>query len=141
MAMLFHIRHALRYVYAQPVFLEPTTLRLAPRSDPAQQLLHHELRVQPQPSGSSRVLEADGGEALVLWFDPLQHELSIEVEMVVRTTRANPFDWIVTHPPALVLPAAYPSAEARSLLACLAGTPGFRKDVTPLVSTPGGLRT
>ncbi|MCP9889607.1 transglutaminase family protein [Cyanobium sp. Aljojuca 7D2] len=118
--MLFHIRHALRYVYAQPVFLEPTTLRLAPRYDPAQQLLHHELKVQPQPSGSCRVLEADGGEALVLWFDPLQHELNIEVEMVVRTTRANPFDWIVTHPPALVLPAAYPPAEARSLLACLA---------------------
>ena len=120
--MFFHIRHALRYVYAQPVFLEPTTLRLAPRSDPAQQLLHHELRVQPQPSGSTRVLEADGGEALVLWFDPLQQELSLEVEMVVRTTRANPFDWIVTHPPALVLPAAYPPAEARSLLACLAGS-------------------
>ena len=120
--MLFHIRHALRYVYAQPVFLEPTTLRLAPRSDPAQQLLHHALRVQPQPSGSTRVLEADGGEALVLWFDPLQQELSIEVEMVVSTTRANPFDWILTHPPALHLPAAYPPAEARSLQACLAGS-------------------
>lgn len=117
--MFFHIRHALRYVYGQPVFLEPTTLRLAPRSDPAQWLLHHELRVQPQPGGSSRVLEADGGEAVVLWFDPLQQELSIEVEMVVRTTRSNPFDWIVTHPPALVLPAAYPPSEARSLLACL----------------------
>ncbi len=120
--MLFHIRHALQYLYERPVFLEPTTLRLAPRSEPAQQLLHHELRVQPQPSGSSRVLEADGGEAVVLWFNPLQQELGIEVEMVVRTTRVNPFDWIVTHQPALVLPAAYPPAEARSLLACLPGS-------------------
>jgi hypothetical protein len=41
--------------------------------------------------------------------------------MLVRTTRDNPFDWTVTYPPALTLPAAYPCSEARSLLACLAG--------------------
>jgi len=28
--MLFHIRHALHYAYARPVFLEPTTLRPTP---------------------------------------------------------------------------------------------------------------
>lgn len=108
MAMLFQIRHALHYVYERPVFLEPTTLRLTPRSDPAQQLLHYERRLHPQPRGCSRVLEADGGEAVVLWFGPRQQQLSIAVEMVVRTTRHNAFDWIVTHPPALQLPAAYP---------------------------------
>jgi hypothetical protein len=58
------------------------------------------------------VLEADGGEALVRWFDGLQEELSIEVEMVVHTTKENPFGWIVTYPP----------SEANSVLSCLQGS-------------------
>jgi transglutaminase-like putative cysteine protease len=120
--MLFHIRHTLHYAYERPVFLEPTTLRLIPRSDPAQQLLHHQLRIQPDPSGSSRVLEPDGGEAMVLWLSGLQQELRVEAEMVVRTTRDNPFGWIVTHGPAAQLPASYPASESRSLLACLQGS-------------------
>lgn len=120
-AMLFHIRHALHYAYGRPVFLEPSTLRLLPRSDTAQQLLHHQLRIQPDPTGSSRVLEPDGGQAVVLWFAELQQELTIDVEMVVRTTGDNPFDWIVTHDPAARLPASYPPPESRSLLSCLQG--------------------
>jgi len=120
--MLFHIRHALHYAYERPVFLEPTTLRLIPRSDPAQQLLHHQLRIKPDPSGSSRVHEPDGAEAVVLWLSTLQQEFSIEAEMVVRTTRDNPFDWIVTHQQAAQLPASYPPSEARSLLAYLQGS-------------------
>jgi transglutaminase-like putative cysteine protease len=120
--MLFHIRHALRYAYERPVFLEPTILRLTPRSDPAQQLIHHALAISPEPNGSSRVLEADGGEAVVLWFDPLQESLSIEVDMVVRTLRDNPFAWIVTDPRALRLPAAYADNETLSLGPCLQGS-------------------
>ncbi|MEX1317753.1 MAG: transglutaminase family protein [Synechococcaceae cyanobacterium] len=119
--MLFHVRHALRYGYERPVFLEPTTLRLTPRSDPAQRLLHHDIQVTPEPSGSSRVLEPDGGEAVVLWFDALQEALTVEVDMVVHTHRENPFDWIITHPPAQRLPATYPPGEALSLEPCLQG--------------------
>lgn len=119
--MLFHIRHALRYAYERPVFLEPTVLRLIPRSDPAQQLIHHGLSIHPQASGSSRVLEANGSEAVVLWFDALQDSLSIEVDLVVRTLRSNPFDWIVSDPAARRLPATYPADETLSLAPCLAG--------------------
>jgi transglutaminase-like putative cysteine protease len=119
--MLFHIRHALRYAYERPVFLEPTTLRLSPRSGPAQQLIHHALEISPEPNGSCRVLEADGGEAVVLWFTPLQDALHIEVDMVVRTLRHNPYDWIVTDPASQHLPVRYSASEARSLAPCLQG--------------------
>jgi transglutaminase-like putative cysteine protease len=119
--MLFHIRHALRYAYERAVFLEPTILRLSPRSDPAQQVIHHALRISPDAGGSSRVLEASGSEAVVLWFDSPQDTLTIEVDLVVRTLRANPFDWIVTDPAARCLPAAYPASESRSLAPCLSG--------------------
>ncbi|MEB3322229.1 MAG: transglutaminase family protein [Synechococcaceae cyanobacterium] len=118
--MHFHLRHALHYTYERPVFLEPTTLRLLPRQDPAQRTLHHDLRVTAAPSGWSRVLEPDGHEARVLWFDDLREALSIEVDIVVRTLRENPFDWIVTHPPARRLPLAYPPVEAASLAPSLA---------------------
>jgi len=127
-AMLFHIRHALHYSFERPVFLEPTTLRLIPRRDPAQQVVHHKLLV-PQQTGSCHVLEADGGEAVILRFDGLHQELTIEAEMVVRTTRANPFDWVVTYPAALLLPAAYPAAEACSLQGCLQEMPPADEEV------------
>jgi len=117
--MHFYVHHRLRYLYERPVFLEPTTLRLTPRSDPAQRLLQHRLRVSPEPNGSSRILEPDGGEAVVIWFESLQQELSIEAEMVVRTLRENPFEWIVTHLPAQRLPVTYPASEAVSLAPCL----------------------
>ena len=68
------------------------------------------------------MLEADGGEALVRWFDGLQEEFSIEVEMVVHTTKENPFGWIITYPPVLQLPATYPPSEANSVLSCLQGS-------------------
>ncbi|MEX0588298.1 MAG: transglutaminase family protein [Cyanobium sp.] len=117
--MHFHIHHRLRYLYERPVFLEPTTLRLTPRSDPAQRLLQHKLRIRPEPNGISRILEPDGGEAVVIWFESLQQELCIEADMVVHTLRENPFEWIVSHPPAQRLPVAYPANEVVSLGPCL----------------------
>jgi transglutaminase-like putative cysteine protease len=119
--MFFHVRHALHYSYERPVFLEPTTLRLSPRQDPAQQLIHQDLRITDAPSGASAVLEADGGSARVVWFDGLRDSLSIEVDLVVRTLRDNPFDWIVTDRAAQTLPLSYSAAEMASLAGCLAG--------------------
>jgi len=121
--MLFHVRHALHYAYERPVFLEPITLRLTPRHDPSQRLLRHTLQVREDPSGSSRVLEPDGTDARVLWFDDLRDSLSIEVDMVVETLRENPFDWIVTEKAARCLPVSYMEGESASLGPCLGTTP------------------
>lgn len=118
--MLFHIRHHLTYSYGRPVFLEPTTLRLFPRQDGSQRLLRHRLEILPAPAGMSRVLEPDGTDALVSWFADTHSGLTIAMEAVVETLRANPFDWIVTHPGVRHLPATYPEEVARSLAPCLA---------------------
>jgi transglutaminase-like putative cysteine protease len=117
--MLFRIRHVLRYAYERPVFLEPTTLRLTPRQDAMQKVLSHEMRVLPRAAGETRVLEADGNEAVVLWFDEPRDQLTVEVDMEVETLRYNPFDWIVTHGPAMTLPVTYPEMEHRSLAGCV----------------------
>ena len=119
--MLFHIRHQLTYRYERPVFLEPMVLRLTPRQDPSQRLLRRHLSLDAPPAGLSRVLEADGNAVEVAWFDHQRDRLRIELELVVETLRHNPFDWIVTDPPASRLPMAYGPEERHSLAPCLGG--------------------
>ena len=122
--MLFHISHRLTYTYGRPVFLEPMTLRLTPRQDASQRLLHHQLAIAPTPTGLSHVVEPDGTDATVGWFDRTHPVLTIEMEAIVQTLRENPFDWIVTDASARTLPATYSEGEARSLAPCLGVLPG-----------------
>jgi transglutaminase-like putative cysteine protease len=119
--MFFHIVHQLTYTYDRPVFLEPMTLRLTPRQDPTQRLLHHRLTLLPEPAGLSHVVEPDGTDAAVGWFERTHPDLTIQMEAIVQTLRDNPFDWIVTDPGAQSLPASYSESEARSLSPCLGG--------------------
>jgi len=118
--MDFHIEHHLDYRYERPVFLEPFQLRLRPRTDPTQRLLNFNLAVSPDPSGRCLVLDANGNEAIGIWFQELTDHLSLTMEAQVETLRTNPFDWIITHPPTGRLPASYPPEEAESLAPCLA---------------------
>ncbi|MFN9943437.1 MAG: transglutaminase family protein, partial [bacterium] len=83
-----------------------------------QKVLSYEMRVLPRAAGETRVLEADGTEAVVLWFDEPRDQLTVEVDMEVETLRHNPFDWIVTHGPARTLPVTYPVVERRSGAGC-----------------------
>ncbi len=120
-AMRFCIQHSLRYRYAQPVFLEPHTLRLTPRQDPSQRLVKLNLEVQPAASGQSASLDADGNSCVVLWFDDLRSDLDLAVEMEVETLRQNPFDWIITDPSLRQLPVRYTPETAHSLAPFLRG--------------------
>ena len=121
--MLFRIRHSLHYRYDRPVFLEPLTVRLTPRQDLSQRLLHHLLEVEEAPSGRSAGLDADGNASQVLWFDDLRERLDLTVTMEVETLLDNPFDWIITDPAAASLPACYDAATALSLSPFLAREP------------------
>lgn len=116
--MFFHIHHTITYTYGQPVFLEPMTLRLTPRQEASQRLLRHRLAILPTPAGQSQVVEPDGTDATVSWFEHTHGDLTIEMEALVQTLRANPFDWIVTDPAVRSLPATYGDEEAHSLAPC-----------------------
>jgi transglutaminase-like putative cysteine protease len=117
--MLFHISHRLVYTYTPAVFLEPMTLRLTPRQDASQRLLHHQLTLLPAPTGLSHVVEPDGTNATVGWFEHSHQELTIQMEALVETLRDNPFDWIVTDSNVQHLPATYGDSEGQSLTPCL----------------------
>ena len=118
--MLFQIRHSLLYHYGRPVFLEPMTVRLSPRRDVTQRLLAHQLSVQTPASGACEVVEADGNDAWVLWFEAERDQLELVVAMEVETVRTNPFDWILTGAGQQSLPVRYGEAEQLSLAPCLA---------------------
>ena len=121
--MRFRIRHSLHYRFERPVFLEPHSVRLTPRSDSGQRLVQHSLRVEGQPSGRSDGLDADGNATTVLWFDDLRDQLDLTVTMEVETLRDNPFAWIITDPAVARLPVRYDAATALSLAPFLAHEP------------------
>jgi len=121
--MRFRIRHSLQYRYERPVFLEPHTVRLTPRQDSSQRLLHHSLELDGESRGRSEGLDADGNATIVLWFDDLRQQLDLRVTMEVETLRENPFDWIITEPSAARLPVRYDPATTLSLAPFLAAEP------------------
>jgi transglutaminase-like putative cysteine protease len=113
--LLFEVTHSTRFRYSRPVFLEPLTIRLRPRCDPAQRLLRFELSVSPSPAGSSEVADLEGNAATQVWFEGLTDALGIRTRFTAETLRTNPFDYIVLDPEALRVPMTYPEEE-RALL-------------------------
>lgn len=106
--MFIRVQHETTYRYDRPVFIEPLTVRLTPRQDVTQRLLEHSLRVTPDPDGTTETLEPDGTSAKMLWFSDKHETLSLHVDSVVQTLRANPFDYLITDDVAHHLPVSYP---------------------------------
>jgi transglutaminase-like putative cysteine protease len=106
----FQTTHLARYVYNQPVFLEPHLVRMRPRVDGGQLLESFRLIVKPQPTGISTSLDAEGNVVSLAWFNGLLSELTIRAESTVTTTRNNPFEFILP-PNRLLLPMSYSPVE------------------------------
>ncbi len=94
--MILRIEHRLRYQYSRPVFLEPFTLRMRPRSDCTQTLLHHSLEIDPAPRGRAEVVDLDGNSVATAWFEGTHPALSLRAFSEVRTLRTHPFDFLIT---------------------------------------------
>lgn len=120
--MFIRILHALRYTYDRPVFLEPMTVRMTPRSDVAQRVLHHAMEIEPAAQGSTWTIEPDGTDARSIWFAGTHDRLVIRCASVVETLRADPFDGILTYAEADTLPVSYPEALRPVLEAYRSGT-------------------
>lgn len=102
--MIFHVQHLTHYTYSQPVVLEPHVVRLRPRCDAGQRLLHYELTVSPKPGGVAHCVDLDGDSTAHMWFGGQTDTLSLRVSFSVETLRKDPYDFIVTDPGALRLP-------------------------------------
>ena len=112
--MLFQISHRTEFFYNRPVFIEPHTVRLRPRCDAWQNLLDHEVDVEPQPAGLTECIDLDGNSVTRLWFNGTHESLSIITRSTVETLRRNPFDFVLDSE-ALAMPVEFDADIATSL--------------------------
>ena len=94
--MYFEPRHRTTYRYSRPVFLEPHALKLRPRCDGVQNLTEFEYKIEPEPAGSSDVLDLDGNVAANIWFEGVTDVLVVESRAKVFTRYRNPFDYVLS---------------------------------------------
>ncbi len=105
--MYIQVQHEIRYIYSGQVYIEPMTIRLRPRTDCSQALLHYQLTVDPKPQGMSESVDLDGNSVTCIWSPGLCTSLTLKVESLVETKRENPFDFILTDDTLFSLPAKY----------------------------------
>lgn len=120
--MRFEIDHLTRYDYSKPVFLEPHSFRLRPRSDSFQRLMRYELRVNPKPVVLSETNDAEGNPVAHAWFSDVTESLELHVKFEAETLRPNSFDYLLLDSAAEQLPLRY-SESLRPLLAPALGSP------------------
>ncbi len=113
--MRFAIEHKLEFSYSRPVFLEPHTVRLCPRTDAWQQLVHFKIQVQPDPQGAAQVADLDGTPADILWFEGMTRSLTLTAVSRVETLKSNPYDYILPGKDFQTVPFAYPGPHADAL--------------------------
>lgn len=113
--MRFRVRHTTTYRYSRPVLLGPHCIRLQPRHDGFQKLDRYHLDIYPAPAGRADGPGLTGFVETHLWFQQPTEVLTLVSSFEARTPDRNPFEFVVTEPDALRLPAAY--ATGRGLLA------------------------
>jgi transglutaminase-like putative cysteine protease len=105
--MIFDITHQMDFDFSCPVFFEPMTVRLCPRSDAAQTLQLHRLDVTPTPAQSTRITGLDGNIEETLCFSGLHQKLTLTASSRIQTHRTNPFDFLLSGPRYSTLPFSY----------------------------------
>ena len=102
------IEHTTRYAYQRPVQLAPMTVRLRPRENGRRNLLEHRMEILPEPEGRSEGVDLFGNAVHLLWFaSDFHRELSVRILSKVHAPPFNPFEYVVTDPSVLQLPARY----------------------------------
>ncbi len=108
------VEHVLEYRYSEPVWLDPTVVRLCPLSNSLQQVEAYQLDVIPEPVDSSFFVDAAGNNAQRLWFSGLHTNLKLTARISARTSLGNPFGFLL-EPGADSIPFAYSEGEDRLL--------------------------
>ncbi len=106
--MILTIRHAIRYEYDKPVFLDPHTIRLTPRLDSYKNLIEHKIDVFPLYEGRVVNVEDDGSLSHVVWFEEGHQSFSVDVQMTLELADKNPYHFLVHPTQCLSLPMRYP---------------------------------
>lgn len=102
--MIIKVSHTTRYTYNKSIFLEPHTIRLRPREDVTQKVLHYQFDINPRPAGITEGMGPVGEPVTHAWFEEETKILQISSVFEAETFRTNPFDFIILEPWALEVP-------------------------------------
>lgn len=102
--MIYNVSHRLEFRFSEPVFFEPLTVRLQPRSDASQIPISHHLETDPNPDRWVRSTGLEGNFESVLWFSGRHGKLVLQATSRIRTIRTNPFDFLLTDKRSLTFP-------------------------------------
>lgn len=119
MSHQFEILHETRYVFSNPVLLEPHLVRLSPRPDFFLRRIAEETIVWPAPIGSAHLLDQNDNRVRHFWFAGETTSLSIQSRLTVLLNDFNPFGILVHPPEALHLPMRYAPEIAGALVYAL----------------------
>ena len=117
--MELRVRHRLHYDYSGPVFLEPHTLYLYPRTGPHQRLLDYRLRIDPEPSLVVRNTDTEGNVQQLVYFQGECRSLAVEAEMRVTSDPFNSFDFVLYPFDTEQMPFRYSANQQRTLASYL----------------------
>jgi transglutaminase-like putative cysteine protease len=130
--------HHTTYDYSAPVFLEPHTIRLRPRSDPRQLIHEFSIEMTPPPDGMTEGIDVYGNDIVWAWFSETHSSLRITTSFAVETLRENPYDFVVPTFEAAELPPVYPAADQAALFPYMSPSPDwpfeFAKEVAASVN-------
>ncbi|HQR54086.1 MAG TPA: transglutaminase family protein [Burkholderiales bacterium] len=119
--MRFRVHHETRYRYRAPVTLGAHVIRLRPREDATQRLVHHSLVIDPAPEKATGATDAEGNVITYAWFTDVRTDaLTITSAFEVETLRTDAFDYLLDANFTAV-PVRYPIEVARVLQPYLAG--------------------
>lgn len=110
--MIIKISHSTKYSFNKPVFLEPHTIRLSPKTNSTQKLHNFTIKIDPQPIGKSDCIDLFDNNSIILWFENLHKNLTITTVSTVETLRHHPFDYIITDNSANTLPVSQKSSDS-----------------------------
>ncbi|MEX2538575.1 MAG: transglutaminase family protein [Actinomycetota bacterium] len=129
--MRFRGSHHTLYEYPAPVYLQPHTIRLRPRSDPWQIVRDWEIVIDPKPGGINEGIDAWGNDVVWAWFEGDHTTLEISTRFMVDTLQENPFDFLVPDERSATLPPEY-SDETRAALTAFLAPPPYGPEVHAL---------
>lgn len=127
--MIFKIKHTTQYTYNNPVFLEPQTIRLKPRTNASQKLLKYNLNIKPEPACITTVSDPEGNEITHAWFQNTTKTLTIQSEFEAETLLENPFNYIPINETENKLPLIYPNTYREQLAPYISGPTPIKESV------------
>jgi transglutaminase-like putative cysteine protease len=127
--MLFTIEHVTEYRFTRPVFFEPHQLRLQPRSDGSQRVVHFDLHIEPLPAGTTQAIDSEGNLVTMAWFSDVHDHMVLRATSEVETLRENPYDFLLT-PTNQRLPIGYQPWESAQL------SPALKRVAVPIYADP-----